>query len=181
MKKVIRLCLTVIISCFMFSTVAFASEDAEWEEALRTAFIGIDSVLLPDNVNQSNDRTNGFARGRYISSSGLSLSNEGYGVIGVYADTTAHVDVKKIQINIYLDRWDASEKDWVQVEQYKYVSEYKAGGEKISDLTVYFDIEDQSAGYYYRLRGLHGVWSFGGDLETQSTITDGVLIKNGPA
>lgn len=181
MKKAIRLCLIVIISCFMFSTVAFANEDAEWEEALRTAFIGMDSVLLPDNVNQSSDHTNGFARGRYISSSGLGISNEGYGVIGIYADTTAHVDVKKIQINIYLDRWDASEDEWVQVKQYKYVSEYKAGGEKISDLIVYFEEEDQTAGYKYRLRGLHGVWSLNGELETQSTITNGVLIKNGPA
>lgn len=181
MKKIVKLCLTIIISCFMFSIVAFANEDAEWEEALQTAFLGKESVLLPDDVNQSIDYTNGFARGRYISSSGLGISNEGYGVIGVYADTTAHVDVKKIQINIYLDQWDASEGEWVQVKQYKYVSEYKAGGEKISDLTVSFDIEDQPAGYKYRLRGLHGVWSFGGDLETQSTITNGVLIKNGPA
>lgn len=165
----------------MFSTVAFASEDAEWEEALQTAFIGKESVLLPDDVNQSFDHTNGLAKGRYISSSGLGISNEGYGVIGIYADTTAHVDVKKIQINIYLDRWDVSEKDWVQVKQYKYVSEYKTGGEKISDLTVYFEEEDQPAGYKYRLRGVHGVWSFDGSVETQSTITDGVLIKNGPA
>lgn len=82
----------------MFSTVAFASEDAEWEEALRTAFLGKESVLLPDDVNQSTDYTNGINRGRYISSSGLGISNEGYGVIGVYADTTAHVDVKKFRL-----------------------------------------------------------------------------------
>lgn len=181
MKKIIKLCLAIIINCFMFSSIAFASEDAQWEEALRTAFIGMESVLLPDDINQSIDHTNGLARGRYISSSGLGISNEGYGVIGVYADTTAHVAVKKIQINIYLDRWDESKEEWVQLADYKYVKEYKQGGATVNSLTASFDIEDQSAGYKYRLRGLHGVWSFDGNLETQSTITNGVLIKNGPA
>lgn len=44
-----------------------------------------------------------------------------------------------------------------------------------------FEIEDQPAGYKYRLRGVHGVWSLNGEVETQSTITNGVLIKDGPA
>lgn len=176
-----KLSLAIIISCFIFSITSFASEDEEWDEALRNAFVGIESVLLPENINQSNNFTNSLARGRYISSSGISISNEGYGVIGVYADTTAHVNVKKIQIWIYLDQWDDSIEDWVQINQYKHVTEYKEGGKKISDFTVMFDIEDQPSGHYYRLRGLHGVWSFDGNVETQSTVTNGILIKNGPA
>lgn len=180
MKRILSMFLTLILCLGMNLTTAFASEDSEWELALKTAFIGAHSELLPEGVNKSTFTT-GKTRGRYIGSSSISITNEGYGVIGVYADTLAHVSVKKIQMNIYLDRWDATEKDWIQEKQYKFVYNNEDGSEDLSVAMEYFTIEDQPTGYRYRLRGVHGVWSFDGNVETQSTITNGVLIKNGPA
>lgn len=180
MKKIVRLLIMFAACMQVFLITTFANEDDEWENALRTAFIGKESILLPEGVTESSDFSGSMERGRYISSSAVGISNEGYGKIGIYADTLAHTNVKKIQMNIYLDQWDESKQKWIEVKTYKYVYT-PSEGETLHAASEAFTVTDQPVGYHYRLRGLHGVWAFTGEVETHSSITEGVLIKDGPA
>lgn len=177
--KLAKLFLCLLMCCTMFYITAFANEDTEWDLAEKNASADVSSELLPEGVNRSRGLGN-YGRGRYIGSSAVSITNEGYGKIGVYADTLAHVDVKKIQMNIYLDRWNEEKQRWVEVKMYKYVYT-PSGDETLHAVSEAFTVTDQPAGYYYRLRGLHGVWAYTGEVETHSSVTDGIMIKNGPA
>lgn len=118
-------------------------------------------------------------RGQYISSSQVSISHKGYGVIGISASTTAYEVVDKIRIHLYLDRL-VGDNQWSQVDDfdfYFYPSDVPNGD--LSMATLSFEVSDQPTGYYYRVRGAHGVWK-DGVVETQSTRTDGVYISNDP-
>lgn len=95
MKKIIKVFLVIIVLNVLLNLTAFA-EDIEWRQ----------SKLLPENVKYSI----GYGhqeRGDYLSSALLSITNEGYSSIGIYAFPIAHtqplhyrhpshhVDVKK--------------------------------------------------------------------------------------
>ena len=118
-------------------------------------------------------------RGNYISVSNCGITNAGGGVIGISGFTTAHESVDKIRIHLYLDRLNENE-SWVQVDHFDFtfLPEDVPNGD-LSEATVSFDVTDQPSGYYYRVRGTHGVWK-NGVVETQSTRTDGVMITDTP-
>lgn len=177
--KTVKFFLSLVMCCAMFCVTAFANGDTEWDLAEERASADVSSELLPEGVNRAKGFSN-YGRGRYIGSSSVSISNEGYGKIGVYADTLAHVNVKKIQMNVYLDRWDEENHNWEQVKMFKYVYT-PATGETLNSASESFTITDQPTGYYYRLRGLHGVWAYTGEIETHSSVTAGIMIKDGPA
>ena len=180
MKKICKLLVGVFINCLLISTPIYASESLEWEIRAQEEGLNEMSVLLPKEASISTD-LDSVARGRYIASSGLSISNEGYGVLGVYVDTLAHVPVKKIKMTVYLDQWDEDSEDWVQIDSKSLTYEYEEGGEDLNEASQSFLIENLETNKYYRLRGLHAVWSFDGYLETHATMTDGVLLTDGPA
>lgn len=117
-------------------------------------------------------------RGQYISSSRSGITNKGSGVIGITASTTAHEPVDKIQISLYLDR--LVDGGWSQVADYDFTflpSDMPNG--RLTTATLSFTVSDQPAGYYYRVRGSHGVWK-GSVIETQDTYSDGVYISSDP-
>ena len=118
-------------------------------------------------------------RGDYISTSTSRISNVGGGTIGISAATTAHEPVDKIRIHLYLDRLNENEK-WVQVDHFDFTftPEDDPSGE-LTMVAVDFEVTDQPSGYYYRVRGTHGVWK-NGVSETQSTRTNGVMITDTP-
>ncbi len=118
-------------------------------------------------------------RGDYISTSTSRVTNEGGGVIGISAATTAHESVDKIRIHLYLDRLNDNQK-WIQVDDFDFtfLPEDMPDGD-LNTATVSFDVTDQPSGYYYRVRGTHGVWK-NGVSETQSTRTNGVMITDTP-
>ena len=178
MKKKLKMLLAIIIGCFVFSITAFADEDAEWEDAIKNLPVQKESVLLPDGVNKSVGYGNAM-RGNYMGSSGLGLVNKGYSVLGIHADTACHVPVKKIKMNIYLDRWNETEQDWIQVDAYSFTYEYKEGGEDLTFVAVDFDVSGFPANNYYRLRSFHAVWAFTGALEMQGPMTDGIKLTSG--
>lgn len=171
---------TIMIVCFAFSITAFAGEDAEWEEAIKNLPAPKESVLLPDGVTKSVGYGNNV-RGDFLASCGLGLTNKGYNVLGVRADTACHVPVKKIKMNIYLDRWDEAEQDWIQVDAYNFTYEYKEGGEDLTFVSVDFDVSGFPADNYYRLRSFHAVWAFTGALEMQGPMTNGIKLTDGPS
>lgn len=118
-------------------------------------------------------------RGNYISVSNCGVTNVGGGAIGISGFTTAHESVDKIRIHLYLDRLD-SDNRWTQVDDFDFtfLPEDVPDGD-LSIATVSFEVYDQPSGYYYRVRGTHGVWK-NGVVETQSTRTDGVMITDTP-
>ena len=118
-------------------------------------------------------------KGAYINFSNSSITNAGGGAIGISAVTTAHEKVDKIRIHLFLDRLDTDER-WTQVDDFDFTftPEDVPNGD-LSEATVSFEVNNQPSGYYYRVRGTHGVWK-NGVIETQSTRTDGVMITDTP-
>ncbi|HIQ74204.1 MAG TPA: hypothetical protein IAA51_07305 [Candidatus Cottocaccamicrobium excrementipullorum] len=170
MKKNIKFVISLIFFGLLFMFNSFAEER-----------IGIDykSQLLPSGVHFSIQQKID-PRGRYIASSGLSITNKGYGVLEVYADTLAYEAVKKIKMTIYLDQWNEDENDWVQIDSKSMTYEYDGGDEDLHEVSESFLVENLETEKYYRLRGLHAVWSFDGFMESHATMTDGVLLTSGP-
>ena len=179
MKRIIRACLLVVLNCLFMSMTAFANEDINWTQIASRMNIEDTSVLLPEGVNQSISYGNG-ARGEYLSSCTIGITNNGYGEIGIYGNVFAHKPVKKIRLNIYLDRWDENQEDWYQVDLYRFVYEYEEGGEDLVDVSESFSVLGFPTGCYYRLRGACTVWPFTGGFESQGPMTHGVLITDGP-
>lgn len=128
-----------------------------------------------------NEKADSFdsTRGAYINFSNSSVTNAGGGAIGISAATTAHEPVDKIRIHLYLDRLDSDNK-WTQVDDFDFTftpADDPSG--ELTIATVSFEVNNQPSGYYYRVRGTHGVWK-NGVTETQSTWTDGVMITDTP-
>lgn len=166
MKKIIKVFLVIIVLNVLLNLTAFA-EDIEWRQ----------SKLLPENVKYSI----GYGhqeRGDYLSSALLSITNEGYSSIGIYAGTFCHVPVKKIRMAVYLDRWDENEEDWFQVDYYNFTYEDKEGKKDLTSATESFSVIGLPANCYYRLRGFICVWPFSGGSEMQGPVTDGILITD---
>lgn len=171
MKIVLKRILVVgIICCLTYVMPVFAGNRITDSE--NDTYVG---KLETPNINKARGINN--ARGTYISVSNAGITNEGGGVIGISAATTAHVPVDKIRIHIYLDRLNENEK-WIQVDDFDYY--FYPEDEPDGQLTIAaidLEVDDQPAGYYYRVRGTHGVWK-NGVSESQSTRTNGVLITN---
>lgn len=127
--------------------------------------------------NDNTSKVRGTARGRVLSLAELELSDQGNGVLGVYAETLCHNAVKEIYMSIYLDVWDESRQDWVTLNSYDY--EWKAAdrpNEDLTDVSVSFSIEGLARGKTYSLRGLHSARGFDNMAEIMATETDGIVL-----
>lgn len=175
MKRRINVFIVAVIYCIIFSITSYASINKK-----SSSLTFDDSILLPENVKTSTGYGNS-SRGNYISMSLLTITNRGYGEIGIYASTLAHQPVKKIRMNVYLDRWDENKNDWYQVDYYYFTYEYKEGEEDLTEATESFSVLGLPTGCYYRLRSFNAVFPFEGGVESQGPKTDGILITDGPA
>lgn len=127
--------------------------------------------------NNSISKISRAARGRVLSSAELQLSDEGNGVIGIYANTLCHTAVKEIYMTIYLDVWDENRQDWVMVDHYEY--NWKASDDPDKDLSavsVSFLLEGLPRGRMYSLRGAHAAKNFDNVSEVMSSATDGIVL-----
>lgn len=176
MRNVLRKFLFITTICSLVYTMpVFAETEQKHEET--KMFLGESNSIQLENKYISKARGIDNARGTYISSSIASIENVGNGVIGITATTTAHRPVDKIRIHIYLDKLNENEK-WIQVDDFDYYfyPEDEPDGE-LTKAIVGLEVDDQPSGYYYRVRGTHGVWK-NGVSESQSTRSNGVLITN---
>ena len=180
MKKISKILIGLIVNSLLISTPVYANDNLMWEIVAKEEGLNNVSQLLPEQIKFSTD-LDSVTRGQYIASSGLSISNEGYGVLGVYADTLAHVPVKRIKMTIYLDQWDEEENSWMQIDSKELDYKDEDGNENLHAASESFLVENLETNKYYRLRGLHAVWSFDGYIETHGTMTDGILLTDGPA
>lgn len=163
MKSILKKTITIALTCSLLAaSPVFAGEVRNIE------------ITESDIARDTND-----IRGSYINFSNAGITNKGRGVIGISGVTTAHESVDKIRIHLYLDRLNENQK-WIQVDDFDFtfLPEDVPNGD-LSEATVSFDVTDQPSGYYYRVRGTHGVWK-NGVSETQSTRTNGVMITDTP-
>lgn len=179
MKRTIKILILTFIGCLFMSIISFADEDINWIQIANKLNIEDTSILLPDSAKQSFSYGN-ITRGEYLSSCTLGITNNGYGEIGIYGNVLAHKPVKKIRMNIYLDRWDENQEEWFQVDSYRFVYEYEEGGKDLTSVSESFSVLGFPTGFYYRLRGACTVWPFEGGFESQGPMTDGILITDGP-
>ena len=179
MKKGLRKVISVVLMSVMLSSNVYASEDMMIWEKLAEEQLKNTTSELSEGSNTAVNRS--IQRGRYIASSGLSITNKGYGVLEVYADTLAYQAVKKIKMTIFLDQWSENDEDWIQIDSKSMTYEYDGGSEDLHEVSETFLVENLETGKYYRLRGLHAVWSFDGYIESHTTMTDGILLTDGPA
>lgn len=179
MRKKIIILLISMAYCICTTVSAFANTES-WMTDAQQEIEEKECILLPQGITSSSD----FApeiRGRYIANSSVSVSNEGYGVLGIYAHTLAYESVQKIKMNIYLDQWDEEAEDWIQIDSKMLTYDNEDGTEDLHAVSESFLVENLEVDKYYRVRGYHAVWSFDGFVESHGTMTDGILLTDGPA
>lgn len=137
----------------------------------------LDTHLQESISNDYVSRVTGTARGRLLSSASLQISNDGDGIIGVYADTLCHSAMSRIYMVIYLDVWDESIQDWSMVDRYEYTwSAADHPDRELTNVSVSFDVVGLQKGRTYSLRGYHSALSFDNLSELMSTETNGIIL-----
>lgn len=173
MKKVLQSLVIIMLISSMFTITAFA-DVFDWH---RYSCVSPESQLLPPTEKSAIFKYQSKARGDFIAAADLSISNEGGGKIGIYAQTLAYVPLDKCRMRIYLDQWDEEKQRWAMVDQWDFNFEKSNDPETpLLIPVVSFNVTNQPTGFYYRLRGLHAVW-VGGNTEGFSTQTNGVFIS----
>lgn len=138
----------------------------------------VSSVVVNKQSSAIESKITKMPRGRVLSSATLQISDEGNGILGVYADTLCHVSVKQINLVIYLDIWNEARQDWQSVDSYRYAwSSTDSPNGSLSMAVVSFDIEELSRGRKYRLRALHSAKSFDSISETMTTETNAIYLN----
>lgn len=171
-KNIMKILITVTLLFSMPLTVN--AKSVEW---LGQANV-VDSQLQDIESSDSLSKVRGVARGRVLSSVELELSDEGNGVMGVYAATLCHTAVKEIYMTMYLDVWDENLQDWVMVDNYEY--RWKASDNPDRDLTdvsVSFSLEGLVRGRTYSLRGAHAAKNFDNVMEVMASETSGITLN----
>lgn len=171
-NTIMKLLLSVVLIISIPLTVS--AKDSDWMTQANV----VDAQTHYAVSNDSMSTVRSAARGRVISSAELQLSDEGGGVIGVYASTLCHSAVKEIYMTIYLDVWDDSLQDWVMVDNYEY--RWKAADNPDTDLTsvsVSFLLEGLPRGRTYSLRGAHAAKNFSNVAEVMASETSGITLN----
>lgn len=172
LKRFLRGMSVCLFLSIMVTLTAYA-DNCEWD---RSSCLNPESVLLPPLQKKSIVSLNPFARGNIITNATLSISDGNDGTIKVYAQTLAYVKIDKCRMKIYLDKWVEDDKRWVTVDNWDFtITEPEPPETELTMATLSFNVINQPAGHYYRLRGLHAVWK-SGQSESFSTQTDGVYI-----
>ncbi len=130
-------------------------------------------------INKENlSRVNSTARGRILSSAGLSIFNDNNGLISVYAETLCHMPVEQIHLIIFLEVWDEAEQDWKYISDYEYTwLASERPGVDLTDVSVSFDVAGLQKGRTYSLRAYHTARDFNNVSEMMATETAGIVLK----
>ena len=121
-------------------------------------------------------------RSSYLGSAISEITNEGEGVLGIYADFRSYSGVEWGQITIKLQRRkNADSGSWDPVKTYTFEfdgDDYPNG--KITYAYTQFEESKYAVNYYYRLVCTHKVKTPSGTYESKNTQTDGVLLTSYP-
>lgn len=120
-------------------------------------------------------------RSLYLAAAMSEITNEGEGVLGIYADFTSHAGVEwgQITINLYRSK-DPDSTNWSKVKTYtKAFNGVDEPDGKITYAYTEFDVHGLATDYYYYLLCNHKVKTPSG-YESKTTQTDAVLLTAYP-
>lgn len=159
--KIVGLTLVVMLAT---TNIVFANE-----EPLQNTTV----LLKEENVVEP--------RSRYLASAISEITNEGQGVLRIYADFASYSDVNWAKITINLQRRKGTSGSWSSVDTYAYefTPEDTSDGRLHSEM-VEFRVYGLETDYYYRLKCEHKVQTPSGSYETKETLTNGVLLTSYP-
>lgn len=164
-SKLIEILSLVLTIIFIGTSTAFANE------------LPVVNVKTDNNPNISIQ-----PRSLYLATAISEITNEGNGVLHIYADFTSNNSVEWAKLTINLERRKgATSGSWSNVKTYTY--EFDRADEPDGKLiygSADFDVSGYATGYYYRLRCEHKVKTPNGSYETKNTQTDGVLLTSYP-
>ena len=150
MKKKIISTLSLILSlCFLFCGTINAEE---------TSLKQVDGSYL----------TNQDTRGEHLMDGSCTISKAGIGKIYVYGQTTANHTVDKVEVIVYVEKYNAKTDKWDMVDVFTKESKdstYVSFGKRIN----------VERGTYYRVRSDHFVTK-GKEFEETYCFTDGIMI-----
>lgn len=160
MKKKIMSTLSLILSiCFLFCGTINAEE---------TSLKQVDGSYLTNQDSAESTTKNVNTRGEHLMDGSCTISKAGIGKIYVYGQTTAHHTVDKVEVVIYVDKYNSKTDEWEKIEVFTKESKdnyYVSFGKR---LTV-------ERGTYYRVRSDHYVTK-GDEFEETICFTDGIMI-----
>lgn len=130
-------------------------------------------------VDEHVARATGEARGMLISSVALSIEDLGGGTAQLYGEVLCHEKMKKIRLNLMLDKWIPEDNDWSQQEKFEFA--WAAEDFPDNDLTLgyaYVTVPNLERGENYRARCLAGAWDLDSKYnEAWSERTESILIE----
>lgn len=140
-RKIYRILLTIFIMMLVMQFNAYAGECNAKKQ-------GIETIEILNST-----------RGRLISSVDVQISDEGKGIIGVYADLLCHEAMDELIIWVYLER-QLSTGSWTTVtyKHFDWLAE-DYPNQSLNKAIVSYDIPNQKRGEKYRLRCVFGAFS----------------------
>ncbi len=174
MKQIV-LSMVVLIFTLGASMVSFARDNAAYERAKNTK---VDSELLNPLVRRSTSESQD-SRSTALAAAMCEISNEGSGIIGVYAETTMHTPVDWACLTVYLERWNETEQDWEFCTDF-YQEFLPEGSTPLILVKLQEYVDDEPTGYYYRVRAIHELEYNDGWYEAKVTKTSGIMITSEP-
>lgn len=160
MKKKIMSTLSLILSvCFLFCGTINAEE---------TSLKQVDGSYLTNQDSSESTTENVNTRGEHLMDGSCTVSKAGIGKIYVYGQTTAHHTVDKIEVVVYVEKYNAKTDKWDMLEVFTKESKdnyYVSFGKRMN----------VERGTYYRVRSEHFVFK-GDDFEETGCFTDGIMI-----
>lgn len=172
-KKVV---IVSFILIYVLNSAAFAYDTGKYYDA-RKGYANV--KLLSGTEKTIFDVTQVIARSTALGSAMCSITDQGKGVIRVFAETTMFKPVDWACLTVYLERWYEEEKSWKIVEEFEkeFIPEEE---EELTTATFATSVSGQPMGYYYRVRAMHEL-EFDGDwYEARVTKTDGLLMEYTP-
>lgn len=176
-NKIGKSILISMILTLFFSVNSYARDNEAYQEEKNKI---VESVLLPEAARSSESSNEDIMRSQALAGATSGITNEGSGVIGVYAQTRMHIPVDWAYLTVYLERWYEDSNSW-QIEEIfekEFWPEDDEDG-KLTAVTFSKNVSGQPSGYYYRVRALHEL-EYGDNYEVKVTRTDGILITSAP-
>ncbi len=128
-------------------------------------------------IGKNVSRITGVTRGKLISSVGIELEDQGFGVAHIDADIMCHEAMSSIRMVLTLQKWNEENQSWDAVNRQEFSWDAKdlPEGEDLNMALVSYNVAGLSG--VYRVRGLFGVYDINGSYnETWNAYTDGVTF-----
>lgn len=160
MKKKIMSTLSLILSVYFLFCGTINAEETSLKQ--------VDGSYLTNQDSSESTTENTNTRGEHLMDGSCTISKAGIGKIYVYGQTTAHHTVDKIEVVVYVEKYNKKTDKWDMLDVFTKDSEdnyYVSFGKRIN----------VERGTYYRVRSEHFVFK-GDEFEETFCSTDGIMI-----